>query len=88
MNKSKISDLDICVLITYLLKSFILINGINILVNLNHSDSIISIIIGSSIGIITVFFLKQKNFDIFLNIDHCVFYIKFTYQLLSFVIFL
>ena len=57
------------ILSTYLLKSFILTNGISILLSINKSDSIISILISFIIGIIFInIFSKDKN-EIFSKIS-------------------
>lgn len=58
---SKISKLELGVLSSYLLKSTILINGINILINRVSNDSIISIIIGFLIGFIYLYSFKKLN---------------------------
>ena len=65
----KISNIDISILSFYLIKSFILINGINILININKSDSIISAIIGFLIGFIFIHLYKNDN-DILNNLDN------------------
>ena len=59
------TSLDKNILSTYLLKSFILINGTNILLNINKSDSIVSILIGFSIGILLISLFSKKNNTIF-----------------------
>lgn len=52
---NKLSTLEIGILSNYLIKSFLLLNGINILINISGNDSIISIIIGF---IISMLFIK------------------------------
>lgn len=62
MNYKKITSLEIGILSTFLYKAFVLINGFNILININQSDSIISIIIGFLFGFIIVsLFLKAAD---------------------------
>lgn len=58
---SKISKLELGVLSNYLLKSTILINGINILINNVSNDAVVSIIIGFLIGFIYLYSLKKLN---------------------------
>ena len=60
----KISNIDISILSSYLMKAFILINGINILININKTDSIISLIIGFIIGFIFLYIYKSNDNDI------------------------
>ena len=55
---NKLSTLEIGILSNYLLKSFILLNGINILINITGNDSIISIILGF---IFSIYFIKRIN---------------------------
>ena len=57
--KNKISDTEINILSTYLIKSCIMINGINILLNISNNDSIISIILGFLIGFVFVLIYKK-----------------------------
>jgi len=71
MNKENISSLEFGVLSTYLLKTFIFINGINILLDINKNDSIISIIIGILLGILIVKIFNSLNDNsIFTTIDN------------------
>lgn len=72
MNRDEISELEFGILSTYFLKVFIFISGINILLNINKNDSIISIIIGILLGtlIIKAFNSLREN-DIFITINNC-----------------
>ena len=65
----KISNLDISILSSYLMKSFILVNGINILININRSDSIVSMIIGFIIGFIFIYAYKKSDNDIINHLE-------------------
>lgn len=70
MNKDTISSLEFGITSTYLLKVFIFVNGINILLNINKSDSIISILIGILLGFFLLkIFIFLKDRDIFDTID-------------------
>ena len=66
---NKISRLDVSILSSYLIKSFILINGINILININKNDSIISTIIGFIIGFIYIHLYMKSNEDIISHLN-------------------
>lgn len=67
---NKISNLNINVLSTYLMKSFVLINGINLLINYNGTDSIISIILGFIIGFFILSrYISLKEESVFVTID-------------------
>lgn len=72
MNKNEVSELELGILSTFLLKVFIFISGINILLNINKNDSIISIIIGILLGILIIkVFNSLKDTDIFTTINNC-----------------
>ena len=64
MNK-KISSLEIGVLSSYLIKSFILINGINALINMSENDSVVSLIIAFPFSFIIIHVLNKNKFDIY-----------------------
>lgn len=52
---NKLSTLEMGILSSYLIKAFILINGINILISIDGSDSIVSVILGF---ILSLFLIK------------------------------
>lgn len=66
MKNEQVSYFEIGILMTYLLKSFILINGINVLIKNSMNDLVICSIIGIIVGylFILLFGIKGKN-DIF-----------------------
>lgn len=66
---NKISNLELNVLSTYLLKSFFMINGINIIFNINKQDSIISVILSLIIGIIIIKIFDKNKFDLIKKTD-------------------
>ncbi|MDD6879561.1 MAG: GerAB/ArcD/ProY family transporter [bacterium] len=66
---NKISNMELGILSTYILKAFIMINGINIILDINRQDSIISIILSFIIGILIIKVFNKSNYDLISNIE-------------------